>query len=69
MFLILSMCVVYWYLRFTVFLANMSFMLVIATIMLLMNLIFLKEGLKNHVIEEQNRAYQLYLPIVKRANR
>lgn len=64
MFLILSMCVVYWYLRFTVFLANMSFMLVIATIMLLMNLIFLKEGLKNHVIEEQNRAYQLYLPIV-----
>lgn len=64
LFIVLSFCIVYWYMHFKGVLENLIWFLVIVTLILLINLLFLRDGLKNHVIEEQNRAYELYLPIV-----
>lgn len=63
-FVVLTLCVVYWYMNFEAVTDNLIFILVIAITILWINLVFLKEGLKNRAIEEQNHAYQLYLPIV-----
>lgn len=63
-FVVLTVCVVYWYIKFEVITENLVFILVIALIIIGINLVFLKEGLKNRAIEEQNHAYELYLPIV-----
>lgn len=63
-FIVLSFCVIYWYMHFDGILENLVFLSAIVAVVLLINVVFLREGLKNHAIEEQNRAYALYLPIV-----
>lgn len=64
LFLLLTLCVVFWYVRFDGIVENLVLLSAVIIIALLINLIFLREGLKNHIVEEQNRAYQRYLPIV-----
>lgn len=64
LFIVLSFCVIYWYMHFEGILENLVLLFAIVVIVLLINVVFLREGLKNHGIEEQNRAYALYLPIV-----
>lgn len=44
--------------------ANVLWLSTMAVLILFINLIFLREGLKNRLVEEQNRAYEQYLPIV-----
>ncbi len=63
-FLLLTFCVIFWQIHFEGIVENLLLISVIIVVMLLINILFLKEGLKNHVIEEQNRAYECYLPIV-----
>lgn len=63
-FILLTFFIVYWYSDFGSVVENLILIAVLVVIILLINLIFLKEGLKNHIIEEQNRAYECYLPIV-----
>lgn len=64
LFIVLSFCVIYWYMHFDGILENLVLLSAIVVSVLLINVVFLREGLKNHAIEEQNRAYELYLPIV-----
>ncbi len=63
-FILLTFFVIYWYSDFGSVIENLILIAVLVVIILLINLIFLREGLKNHIIEEQNRAYECYLPIV-----
>lgn len=64
LFVVLSFCVVYWYMHFEAIFENLVLLFAIVVIILLINVVFLREGLKNQAIEEQNRAYEVYLPIV-----
>lgn len=64
LFIVLSFCVIYWYMHYEGIFENLVLLSAIVVSVLLINVIFLREGLKNHGIEEQNRAYKLYLPIV-----
>ncbi len=63
-FIVLSVCVLYWYMQFDGILENMILISAIVVIILLINVVFLREGLKNHGLEQQVRAYELYMPIV-----
>lgn len=63
-FILITFCVIFWQIRFEGVVENLLLISVIIVVVLLINLMFLKEGLKNHVIEEQNRAYECYMPIV-----
>ncbi len=63
-FILMTFCAIYWYLHFEGVIENIISIAVIVIIVLLINLIFLREGLKNQAVEEQYQAYQRYMPIV-----
>lgn len=62
--ILLTLCIVTWYLKVEFFVENLVFISLITAVVILINTVLLRSGLKNQVMEEQNKVYERYLPIV-----